>query len=61
MGKVHQIINYAFLHRLPIKVYHYGELIGAGIIVEHTKHFIKLDDGQYYMKRNCDFIVKKSP
>lgn len=58
MEKILNLINHSFLHRLPIEVYQDGELIGTGIIIQHTKDYIKLDDGMYYMKRNCEFRIK---
>jgi hypothetical protein len=51
-------LNHAFLHRLPVEVLQDGELIGTGIIVQHTRDAIKLDDGMHYMKQNCEFRIK---
>ncbi|WP_391574790.1 hypothetical protein [Cohnella sp.] len=53
-----KLINHAFLHGLAVEVWHDGERIGSGRIVEHTKGFIRLDDGDYYFKAGCEVRVK---
>lgn len=53
-----KVINHAFLHGLFVEVWRSGELIGTGRIVEHTKDFIRLDDGDYYFKSGCELKTK---
>jgi len=53
-----KVINHAFLHGLIVEVWQNGELIGGGKIVEHTKDFIRLDDGDYYFKTRCEVQIK---
>ena len=56
-----KLINYAFLHGLPVEVWQAGELVGSGRIVEHTRDFIRLDGGDYYVKANCEIKIAREP
>ncbi|MFC6545203.1 hypothetical protein [Cohnella cellulosilytica] len=56
-----KLINHAFLHGLTVEVWQDGELIGSGRIVEHTRDFIRLDDGNYYVKANCEIKIAREP
>jgi hypothetical protein len=53
-----KLINHAFLFGLTVEVWRDGELMGSGIIVEHTRGFIRLDDGDYYFKAGCEVKIK---
>ncbi len=53
-----KMINHAFLHGLTVEVWKAGELIGIGWILEHTRDFIKLNDGNFYFKVGCEVRVK---
>ncbi len=53
-----KIINHAFLHGMIVEVWQAGELIGTGRIVEHSKDFIRLDDGDNYFKSGCVVRIK---
>ncbi|RED86338.1 hypothetical protein [Cohnella phaseoli] len=52
-----KMINNAFLNGLTVEVWRAGELIGSGRIVEHTKDFIMLDDGDFYSKDWCELVI----
>jgi len=54
-----KLINHAFLNGLTVEVWQAGELIGSGRVAEHTKDFIRLDDGDYYFKAGCEVLTKE--
>jgi hypothetical protein len=51
------IINEAFLHSLPIEVWHEDELVGCGHVVQHTLRTVRLENGTYYYKHMFDFRI----
>ena len=56
-----KMINQAFLHSLTVEIWQAGEWIREGKIVEYTKDFIRLDDGDFYTKASCEIKIAREP
>jgi len=56
-----KMINHAFLYGLTVEVWQASELIGEGRIVEHSRDFIRMDDGNFYTKASCEIKMAREP
>ena len=56
-----KLINHAFLNGLTVEVWQAGDLIGTGRITEHTRDFVRLDDGDFFSKASCEIKITREP
>lgn len=53
------LINNAFLHRLPIGIWQDGEPVDYGLIELHIKDAVKVN-GMYYVKSQYEFRIEEA-
>ncbi|CAI6072583.1 hypothetical protein COHCIP112018_02352 [Cohnella sp. JJ-181] len=55
------VINHAFVHSIPIAIWYGEELMGMGLVKQHTKYTVVLSDNQHYYKHIFTFKLLKQP